>query len=451
MHTTAWQGKRVLVVGLGLHGGGVGAARFFATQGAHVHITDLRDADVLRPSLEQIAGLSVTLTLGEHRLEDLDQCDFVLRNPGVPPDAPFILEAKDRGIPVLTDAALFMRETSAFVIGITGTKGKTTTTSLIAEGLTSLGAHTSPVGVPGGVSFLEALDAQPELVVAEFSSWDLEDLVIITKSPAIAVVTSFFPDHLNRHKTMTRYAEAKSHICRHQRPGDITVALETDEAIRPITDACAGTLIHVTESAVHGLPKLNIPGEHQRTNAALAVEAIVQALAHADFPFPELRAKRSHIIAAVRSISGLPGRYEVLGTVSGRTYINDTTATNPGAAIKAILATQAPIVLIAGGDGKGLAYRELAEAIRQHVRHLVLLPGTAADALQKELAAVGYTTITSGMMDMEAAVRSAKQTAQEGETILLSPGASSLNAFPNEFVRGDQFRKYALGNAAETV
>lgn len=428
-------------MGLGLHGGGVGAARFFALAGADVLVTDIRDEETLAPSLEKLEGLPLTFVLGEHRKKDFAHIDVLFRNPGVAPDSAFVQQAREGGALVLSDAGLFMRDTESFVIGVTGTKGKTTTTMLIAAGMQALGLDIVAVGTPGdGHAFLDALQEQKPVVVAEFSSWDLEGVHDIKRSPQIAVVTNFFADHLTRHKSMARYAEAKSAIGRYQHKEDTIVYRAADAAIAPIVTLSLGKHVAVPLEAMADLPELSIAGTHQRMNAALAYAAIRAALAHPAFPIKKALDPKD-ALSGLAAMSGLEGRFEIIGEYDGLTYINDTTATNPGAAERALLEVHTPIVLIAGGDGKGLSYTSFAGTIVKRVKHVILLPGSAADALWRELGDRKFTAVTFGSMDMRSAVAVAKKEASSGDTILLSPGASSLNAFTNEFARGSQFKE----------
>lgn len=439
---SAWEGKRITIAGLGLHGGGVSAAEFFVHAGAEVLVTDLRTKKDLAPSLKRLEGLAITYRLGEHRNDDFEDRDLILRNPGVPPDSPYIQHAQQQEIPVFTDAGLFMRDSDTFVIGVTGTKGKSTCTALIAEGLSAVLRRTiPPIAVPGGVAFLSALEQQLPIVVAEFSSWDLESVHDAQRSPQIAVVTNFFPDHLNRHKTMEAYAHAKGGLVKYQRPDDIAIYQAADPAVGPIIRDGNGKRVALADTAADELPPLTILGDHQRRNAALAYAAVEQAMLHPDFPEQDPSLTSKDALAAIAAFRGLPGRYENLGTRDGRHIINDTCATNPGAAVAAIEATDEPIVLIAGGDGKDLEYQELAKAITSKVQHVVLLPGSGSDDLLRHLKTIGYEAVTTGIMGMKEAVAEALQQAESGATILLSPGASSLNAFRNEFDRGDQFRE----------
>lgn len=239
---------------------------------------------------------------------------------------------------------------------------------------------------------------------------------------------------------MEAYAEAKSAIVQFQQEHDAVLYPEHDIAAGAIAKMSPGNVLPITAQDVERLPDdLALKGEHQRMNAALAKQAATQALAHPDFPFPVATGADRAIPSAIAAFPGLPGRYELIGTFAGRPCINDTTATNPGAAAAAIRATQKPMVLIAGGDGKDLSFDELAKTITERVDHVVLLPGSAADTLAELLKKAGFDAVTAGIMGMKEAVAAAWEHAAEGTTILLAPGASSLNAFLNEFERGRQF------------
>lgn len=435
----SWRNKRVTIIGLGLHGGGIGTAEFFSDQGAAVIVTDIRSETVLAPAIKKLANRGITFIIGSHRYEDFTDRDLILRNPGVPPTSPYILHAKDEGILVLTDAALFLRDTTSFVVGITGTKGKTTAATLMHHAFESLVCPVELVSVPEGTPFLTALKNAPPLIVAEFSSWDLEGVHDIHKSPKIALVTNLFPDHLNRHKTMEAYAIAKSAVGVYQAPEDSIVYPKNMDSVLPIVKESGGHHIAVTEEEIAALPKLRMIGEHQKRNAALVAAAIKASFAHPQFPKTSATYQENVVFDAIAEFSGMSGRFEALPDRANRHFINDTTATNPGATIEALKNITTPIVLIAGGEGKELPYDELLSEIIQRVRHVVLLDGSASSTLQSGLKKSGYTAISAGIMDMNDAVAQAMAVSEAGDTILLSPAASSLNAYANEFDRGEQF------------
>jgi UDP-N-acetylmuramoylalanine--D-glutamate ligase len=436
-------------MGLGLLGGGVGAARYFAERGARVTVTDLRGKDVLASSLQSLRDLPITFVLGRHEEDDFRNADLIVRNPGVPESSPFLSIAQSARIPIETDASLFAREVfrpqgKYFVIGVTGTKGKTTTAMLIGEGFRAAGLPVAIVGIPQ-TSFLQTLSSleknhHPSIIVAELSSWQLESLAHHAVSPPIAVFTSFFPDHLNRHRTMASYLEAKTTIFRFQKGSDVLVIPEgisdLEEILRPRPPR---SIIRVENEAINALPPLVIIGAHQRKNAALALAAINAAASHRSFLWQWDPQKTAEALRAIASFRGAPGRLELIATINGRLFVNDTTATNPEATAAALSSFEGPIILIAGGEEKGLPVEGLARAIEHRVKELVLLPGSASEKIRSALNPVYTARAVSSVDTMAEAVEIAWEKSSIGDTILLSPAAASFNLYENEFDRGSAF------------
>src|SRR5436190_3853608 len=215
----AYEKQNVLIMGLGVHGGGLGAARFMARNGAHVRVTDLRDANLLRAPMEALAtdGLHVEYVLGEHRVEDFEWADVIIRNPAVPRESPWLKLARDLGKPVEMEISLFLRLCSAPVIGVTGTKGKSTTSTWTWEML----RHWRRDAILAGNLRVSALELLPQIgpdtpVVLELSSFQLEGLEDAGISPHLAAVTNLSPDHMDRYSSIEDYGEAKKHIFKYQ-------------------------------------------------------------------------------------------------------------------------------------------------------------------------------------------------------------------------------------------
>src|SRR6266581_2953238 len=219
------RGKRVLVMGLGLHGSGIASARYAAQQGAIVRVTDMRSAEVLAPSIRALAGLPIEYVLGEHRNEDFLWAELVIRVPGVRRNSPYLQLALEHGATIELEIAIFFEQCPGRLIGITGTRGKTTTATLIYEILRASGVPTILGGNVAGVETLSLLPTiTPETqVVLELSSWQLEGLAPHKISPPVAVMTNIYPDHLNTYSGMEDYAAAKATIFRYQHPTDIAV------------------------------------------------------------------------------------------------------------------------------------------------------------------------------------------------------------------------------------
>lgn len=454
-------GKHVLVMGLGVHGGGLGVARYCAEQGARVTVTDLRSADLLHASLEALADLPITYVLGEHREADFTQCDILVQNPAVPATSPFVALARNAGARIEMEMTLFFRACPAPIIGVTGAKGKTTTATLTAHLL----QHWKPETVLAGNMRISALAQLPLItpttpVVLELSSFVLEGLDAAKLSPPLAAITNIHPDHLDRYGTMDAYIAAKAAIGRHQRPGDTIILNALDPALQGIAPQMPG---HVCWTATAALPAptegsvwwagetlqlqrdgvavtvatsadVLLAGAHNRANVATAV-----ALA--------LRAGMPHgmIAAALRTFRGVEHRQEVVAAFGGHTFVNDTAATMPDAAIAALHSLPQPIIWIAGGADKKLSFEQLAAVAASHAAAIVLLEGTGtpllADALQRHGAA---ERIIGRYSDFTAAVRAAHAHPLRPATIALSPGCASFGMFRNEFHRGDEFRRIVL-------
>src|SRR5438128_2167102 len=219
------RGKRVLIMGLGLQGSGMAAARYAAQQGAIVRVTDQKTPEILEPSVQALAGLPIEFVLGMHRNEDFLWAEIVIRNPGVPLSAHYLRLAREHGARIEMEIALFFLACPGRIVGITGTRGKTTTTTLIYEILRASGA---PSVLGGNVAGVETLSLLPQItsetrVVLELSSWQLEGLAPHKISPPVTVMTNIYPDHLNTYSGMEEYAEAKANIFRYQRPTDLAL------------------------------------------------------------------------------------------------------------------------------------------------------------------------------------------------------------------------------------
>jgi len=449
-------GKRALVMGLGIHGGGLGVARFLVQQGADVTVTDLRSAELLAPTLAALDGLPIRFVLGEHREEDFRSAEIVVRNPGVPRESRFLQIARAAGAAIEMEMTLFFRHCPAPILAITGTKGKTTTTLLVAA---MVGAHFPGVVAAGNLR-VSALQQLPQLseqtpVILELSSFALEGLGEAQLSPPYAAITNFSADHLDRYGSLESYADAKRQIYAWQNPDGI-IALNADDPgtqtyfdppIERIiwfagqlpgdTDRTHAVgwrgeqLIYRTATSEDLLLEradVRLIGRHNLVNIAAAA-----ALA-CSFGVPA-----GAIRAAVREFRGVEHRLEFVRTLGGVTYVNDTAATAPEAAIAALESFEQPIVLIAGGSDKNLPFDRLAEVIAARVKAVVLLQGSATAKL---LGALPAALNTCGPYDaLETAVRQAQQLASTGEIVLLSPGCASFGMFRNEFHRGEEFRR----------
>ena len=429
--TVEYRGRRALVMGLGVHGGGLGVARFLAERGAHVTVTDLRSAEQFTASLESLADLPITYVLGQHREEDFRSADLVVRNPAVPRHSPYLQVAEAAGVPVVMEMTLFFAECpSRRIIGITGTKGKTTTTLLLGA---MLQEHGWPHVVAGNLrrSALETLpQIEPESwVVLELSSWQLEGLIPLERSPHVAIITNIMPDHLDRYASYAEYAQSKGLILRWQRPEDYAVLNGASPPVRPLGEAAAGRVVWFDPAAEPaGWDAAHLYGAHNRANVAAATAAA-----------RTLGIPAAVVDRAVAAFPGVPHRLETIREFGGVRYINDTAATMPDAMLAALAAMDRPTVLIAGGSDKGLDFDCLGAAVQgpeSVVRAVVLLAGSATP----KIAAACGEKVIGEPGDLAAALGTARKVAAPGSAVLLSPGCASFGMFANEFDRGDQFR-----------
>ena len=377
------RGKRVLVMGLGLQGSGMAAARYAAQQGAIVRVTDMKSPGILAPSVRALAGLPIEFVLGEHRDEDFLWAELVIRNPGIPLTSPYLRLASEHGAQIEMEIALFFLACPGRIVGITGTRGKTTTSILI---YTILCASGLPTVLGGNVAGVETLSLLPQiapdtLVVLELSSWQLEGLAPHKLSPSVAVMTNIYPDHLNTYTGMEDYAEAKANIFRHQHAGDIAIFNYDNPWTRRFGEEAPGevwfTSIEHGGSFRRGSPEDFHPftftdsplvGKHNRENVLLATTT-ARMLGISD----------DIIAPAVRNFHSVAHRLAEVTVIDGVCYINDTTSTTPIAGKVAVEAFESSIVLVAGGNTKQLPLEDWPATIVRRCRDVVLLAGSGTD------------------------------------------------------------------------
>ncbi len=413
-------------MGLGLLGRGVGDAQYLAECGAKLIVTDLKSREQLAESLEQLKDFkNIQYTLGEHRLEDFNNRDLILKAAGVPLDSLYIAEAKKNGIPVRMSADLFAEISSIPVIGVTGTRGKSTVTHMVHAILKEAERPVLLGGNVRGVSNLQLLHtATPEhIAVLELDSWQLQGWGEAKMSPKIAVFTTFYPDHLNYyHNNLDTYLADKANIFLYQKSED-TLVLGSQCA--ELVQKKYGSHIKSKIVIPPELPSdwtLRIPGEHNRYDASLALAA-ARAIGVSDDV-----SRR-----AIESFAGVPGRLELIREVNGIKIYNDTTSTTPEATLAALeaLGTERTIV-IAGGTDKNLELSQLVSKLKE-AKHIILLAGSGTERIRGELPdAPIYDAL-------EPAVQDAVACASAGDTILFSPAFTSFGMFKNEYDRGDQF------------
>lgn len=427
-----FRGKRITVMGLGLLGRGIGDAKYLADAGAELIITDLKSAEALAPSVAEFEGYSnVSFVLGEHRLEDFRDRDMILKAAGVPLQSPFVQEARQAGIPVVMSAALFASLAGIRIIGVTGTRGKSTVTYMLKEIWEAAGEKVLLGGNIRGVSNLALLPqvTGKEVAILELDSWQLQGFGNMKRSPNLSVFTTFYQDHMNYyHDSMDAYLADKVQIFLYQEPGDTLV----------MGSQCAPTLIEKYGSRMQGqtlvagietLPQeweLAVPGEHNRYNAGLALAA----------------ARSSGISdevskSALEGFTGVAGRLELIDMKNGVAFYNDSNSTTPEATIAALHALGHAggknVILIMGGADKGLPMEGLLKIIPETAKRVILLAGTGTDRIKGELP-------DAPVFDsLEAALAEGVGSAEPGDSLVLSPAFASFGMFTNEYDRGDQF------------
>ncbi len=411
-------GKKVLVFGVGRQGGGTGDAKWLEQHGAIVKLSD-RDVSIVPE--------------GQTKAQ-IDWADLIIKNPGVPDENDLILYAKSLDKPVLTSIAVFVKYSNVKTIGVTGTRGKSTTVALISAMLEKAYPNQVVTGgnIPGtsGLSLFDQLEGK-SFVVLELSSFQLHNFHELKVSPNIAVITNLYPDHLNRYPSMAEYARDKQAIVMYQSQTDFTLFNRDNQGAFTIAQVSSGQVSDYGTTDVAGW-QTSLPGLHNRENIA-AMSALGTMLG-IDRAIPQQTAKE---------FVGVPFRQQVVAQVKGVTYINDTTATTPTAAIKALQAATTPTIWITGGDTKNLPYDELIKEVESnpHLKNIVILGSKNIPAYTQALAQSAQAKILGTAMNMAEALALAGSVTKEGDAILLSPGFASFDLFQNEFDRGRQFNE----------
>lgn len=470
-------------MGLGLLGGALNDAIFLAKHGAELTITDLKSAEELKPSIDQLKRLSayklIRWRLGEHRLEDFRAADMILQPGNVPMNSPYLAEAKKNNIPVFVSESLFVKYVpeGVMTIGVTGTRGKSTTAKLIYDILAlrqAQGKQAGKVFLAGntkGVSTLALLNqikgtlnagasGKEDVVVMEMDSWALHGMGDIKQSPHIGVFTNFMVDHQNFYGSgqtgMDLYFADKANIFLNQKDGDYLVCGQ--DVMKRVKSKFKKVKSSIITPDVKIIPrnwKIKLLGEHNRQNIAFAV-TVARIL-----DVPEKMIKK-----AVEDYRGAPGRLEFIKEINGIKYYNDTTATTPEACLAALNALRtevkpalkhsaersgkAGIVLISGGTDKMLDFKQYGKEVSKAVKALILFKGTATEKIVQQFQISNvkcqieyqYKKMPIVVVDnMKDAIDQARKYAIKNDVILLSPGAASFGIFKNEFDRGEQFDK----------
>ncbi len=424
-----FKNKKILILGLGLNQGGVGAAKFFAKQGALVLVTDLKSKEELQPSLEQLKEFkNIEYVLGKHRNEDIDWADLIIRNPKLLPDNPFLKYAKEKNKQIEMDMGIFLQYVKPEqIIGVTGTKGKSTTLSLIYEMLKASGKKVLYAGNIGK-SVLDTVEyLKPnDLVVLELSSFQLEAFDEHQVSPKWVVITNIYPDHLDYYRSMEDYIQAKKVIAQYQTSKDFMFLWKNDKVTTTrdfLSGLKAKPIFYYKDDLPDNLSP-TIKGSHNLNNIAAAL-AVAKTLG----------VNQRNALEAVKNFKGVEFRLQLIKEVDGIKIYNDSAATNPIPAIEA-LKSFPNCILIAGGVDKGLEYKDFAYAIKKYAKEVFFIDGTATDKIKKYLK---DKKVKGTYQDLAELLRDVKKTAKTGDVIVFAPGATSFNFFQNEFDRGRKF------------
>lgn len=445
-------------MGLGLHGGGVESARFFARHGAELVITDLRSPEVLKPSVEKLKEFPVKFVLGRHEEEDFRTADLIIKNPAVPDQSPFLAIAREKQIPIETDLSVFLSLTHNPVIAITGSKGKSSTSSAVHFCLNKGGIK----GEIGGnitvnpLSFAETLTPGIPIVL-ELSSWQLADLKgkgVLT--PAISMITNILPDHMNAYDSMDDYIKDKKLIFAGQ-SGSSKALFNYDDPVlkKAANEAQCEKWFFSASKLPEELPgawleggkalfrdgagsvsvlfegPLGIPGEHNRMNL-LAAALILKLYGMADGTIAE----------TIPAFKGIGHRLELFYDKNGFRAYNDSAATIPQATVAAVKSLEPPVYLITGGTDKNIDFTPLREVFGL-CAGIYLLEGTGTDKILPILNEKEYT-FRGPYDNLEVAVKKAIEDSGARGSLVLSPGCASFGMFLNEFDRGRQFKETLL-------
>jgi UDP-N-acetylmuramoylalanine--D-glutamate ligase len=452
---TNWNGKKVLIIGAARQG--LALSRYLCSQGALVTLNDGRPESEMQAELEQLQDLSINWVLGSHPLNLLDECDLICVSGGVPLSIPLIAEAIKKDIPLSNDSEIFLETTSAKVVGITGSSGKTTTTALMGEIAKAAAKENQRVWVGGNIGnpLINQVDeiSSNDLVILELSSFQLE---LMSTSPHIAAITNITPNHLDRHGTLEAYTAAKANILLHQNENDIAI-LNRDDAganglrtivrgnlvtigFSPIPDHQTGIFVkdnqlwmksHHETNPIYNMDDVPMPGKHNIYNVMTAC-AIAQVL--------NLDLVKTQ--NAIKQFKGVPHRLQLIAVKNGVSWYDDSIATAPERTIAAVQSFDAPLVLLLGGKDKNLPWENLLNLVNEKVKKVVLF-GDAAEKVKSYIDNMHFAEMKFSLLVCEHlhdAVVKAHEIAEPGDYVLLSPGGTSYDEFKDFEERGEKFK-----------
>lgn len=443
-----FKGKKITVMGLGLLGRGLGYTKFLAECGADLIVTDLKNEKQLVTSLKSLKKYkNIKFILGEHRLEDFKGRDIIMKAAGVPLDSIYIKEAQKNNIPIEMDVSLFAKlALGVKIVGVTGTRGKSMTTTLIYK-ILSENIKDKKVYLGGNLRGLATLPLlkrikSGDILVCELDSWQLQGFGDNKISPNISIFTSFMPDHMNYYKdSMKKYFDDKANIFKNQKKSDVLIIRPGMKKFIKKSEV-KGKFIVVNPKSIEDW-KFNVLGTHHRENLACAVEVAKQ------FGIPISKIKKT-----IANFKDLEGRMQLLRVYKGVKIYNDNNATTPEATIAGLEALsdvlrpsrtsnvrkglQNKIILICGGADKNLPFDNLIKKINQTCKFVSLISGNGTDKFlsSKKLKVKSYQG-----EDFKSVVIEAIKNSKKGDTILFSPAFASFGMFNNEYERNDLFMK----------
>lgn len=441
------KGKKVLVVGLARTG--VSTAKFLVSKGARVRVSDSSPEEKLARSLEELKGLDLEIETGRHTEEWFIKADMIVVSPGVPLDIKPLSAAQHKGVVIISEIELASRFIDAPIIAITGTNGKTTTTTLIGEILKKSGKRVFVGGNIGNPLIEYVMEGnKADFIVAEISSFQLEG--IRDFRPYISILLNITEDHLDRYPSMEAYIQAKGLIYRNQRYTDYAVISADDVLVKRLTKGIEPRKIgfsrerevvdgiyyregkifsSIMGDAVYEPERFRIKGVHNIENAMASIAACELA-----------GCGRDTIQEALEEFHGLPHRVEFVTEIGGVSYYNDSKGTNIGATLSALTGFERNVILLAGGKDKGGDYSVMAPLVQEKVKGMILF-GEARDKINKS---IGSCTDTVLVGNLKEAMEVVKRTAVKGDTVLLSPACSSFDQFSGYAERGKVFRELVL-------
>jgi len=439
--------KKVLVVGLARTG--VSTAKFLASKGARVRMSDSSPKEKLARSLEDLKGLDLEIETGRHTEEWFIKADLIVVSPGVPLDIKPLSAAQHKGVVIISEIELASRFIDAPIIAITGTNGKTTTTTLIGEILKKSGKRVFVGGNIGNPLIEYVVEGnKADFIVAEISSFQLEG--IRDFRPYISILLNITEDHLDRYPSMEAYIQAKGLIYRNQRYTDYAVLSADDVLVKRLTKGIEPRKVgfsrerevvdgiyyregkifsSIMGDAVYEPERFRIKGVHNIENAMASIAACELA-----------GCGRDTIQEALEEFHGLPHRVEFVTEIGGVSYYNDSKGTNIGATMSALAGFEGNVILLAGGKDKGGDYSVMAPLVQEKVKGMVLF-GEARDKIKQS---IGRCTDTVLVGNLKEAMEVVRRTAVRGDTVLLSPACSSFDQFSGYAERGKVFRELVL-------